>query len=145
MAAFPASRLADARLRLETAPLAAGCAAVVAFVNDDLSAPVLRALADVGVRLVALRCAGFDNVDLGAAAACGIAVTRVPTYSPSSVAEHALALALALNRHIPRAHARAREGDFELSGLVGSEMKGKSVGIVGTGEAEREDGKSSSL
>lgn len=133
MTAFPASRLTDAHLRLETAPLAAGCASVVAFVNDDLSAPVLAALAEAGVRLVALRCAGYDKVDLAAAASLGVRLTRVPSYSPSSIAEHALALALALNRHIPRAHARAREGDYELSGLVGYEMKGKSVGIVGTG------------
>ena len=93
----------------------------------------LEGLAAAGVRLLALRCAGYDRVDLSAAARLGLRVTRVPTYSPTSVAEHAVALALCLNRSIHRAYARTREGDFELSGLVGNELGSKTVGIVGTG------------
>ncbi|MCQ3934230.1 MAG: 2-hydroxyacid dehydrogenase [Gammaproteobacteria bacterium] len=109
---------AEARLGPETAGLAAGYDAVCSFVNDRVSAPVIRTLKDGGVRAIALRCAGFNHVDLQAAAAAGIPVLRVPAYSPHAVAEHALALLLTLNRKIHRAHARVRELNFSLDGLV---------------------------
>ncbi len=117
----------------ETAALAAGYAAVCVFVNDDLDAGVLKALAAGGTRLVALRCAGFNNVDLAAAATEGIKVVRVPAYSPHAVAEHTVGLMLALNRKIHRAFARVREGNLALDGLLGFDMHGRTVGIVGTG------------
>jgi D-lactate dehydrogenase len=117
-----------------TAPLAAGCPAVSVFVGDDASAPSLEALAKGGTRLLALRCAGFNHVDLAAAAALGLTVARVPAYSPHAVAEHAVALMLALNRKIHRAFNRVREQDFSLDGLTGFDMHGKTAGIVGTGQ-----------
>lgn len=123
----------EPRLNLETASLAAGHSVVCVFVNDLLDAPVLRKLASSGVKLVALRCAGFNNVDLKAAGNCGISVVRVPAYSPYAVAEHALGLMLCLNRRYHRAWARVREGNFSLDGLLGFDMHGKTVGIVGTG------------
>ncbi len=124
----------EPRLTLETAPLAAGFPAVCVFVNDNLDGPVLRALADGGTRLVALRCAGFNNVDLDAAEQLGITVARVPAYSPHAVAEHTVGLMLALNRKIHRAHNRVREGNFALEGLLGFDMAGRTAGIVGTGK-----------
>lgn len=123
----------DARLDLSTASAAAGCDAVCVFVNDQLDAAVLERLAGLGVKLVLLRCAGFNNVDLAAALRCGLAVARVPEYSPHAVAEHALALLLTLIRKTHRAHARVREGNFELDGLLGFDLHGKTVGVVGTG------------
>ncbi len=108
--------------------------AVCAFVNDRLDAEVLRALQGRGVRLVVLRSAGFNHVDLAAAAALGIAVGRVPAYSPHAVAEHAVALVLALNRKIHKAYARVREGNFALDGLLGFDLAGRTVGVVGTGQ-----------
>ena len=123
----------EARLAPETASLAAGGGVVCAFVNDVLSAPVLETLAEHNVELVALRCAGFNNVDLKAANRLGIAVGRVPAYSPHAVAEHALALMLTLNRKTHRAFNRVREGNFALEGLLGFDMAGKTVGIIGTG------------
>lgn len=123
----------EPRLNNETASLAAGHSVACVFVNDLLDAPVLRKLASCGVKLVALRCAGFNNVDLKAAAECGIGVVRVPAYSPYAVAEHALGLMLCLNRRYHRAWARVREGNFALDGLLGFDMHGKTVGIVGTG------------
>jgi D-lactate dehydrogenase len=123
-----------ARLEQTTAPLAAGAGAVCVFVNDTLDAAVLGALAAQGVRLVVLRCAGFNNVDLVAAAKLGIAVGRVPAYSPHAVAEHALALLMALNRRIHRAYNRVREGNFALDGLLGTDLHGKTAGIIGTGQ-----------
>lgn len=122
-----------ARLELSTANAAAGCDAVCVFVNDQLDAAVLERLGELGVRLVLLRCAGFNNVDLAAAARCGLAVARVPEYSPHAVAEHSLALLLTLVRKTHRAHARVREGNFELDGLLGFDLHGKTVGVVGTG------------
>ncbi len=113
---------------------AEGFDAVCAFVNDDLSAPVLAVLADRGVATVAMRCAGFNNVDLEAAAQLGVAVHRVPAYSPYAVAEHTVALMLALNRRIPRAAARVREGNFSLEGLLGFDLRSRRVGIIGTGK-----------
>ncbi len=123
----------DTRLTEQTVPLASGSEAVCAFVNDDLSAPVLTALAENGTRLVAMRCAGYNNVDMDAAAHLGITVVHVPSYSPNAVAEHTLALILGLNRQIHRAHNRVRDGNFALDGLVGFDMAGKTVAVVGTG------------
>jgi len=120
-------------LTARTAALAAGADAVCIFVNDTADATVLEALADLGVRRVALRCAGFNNVDLDAAARLGIDVVRVPAYSPNAVAEHTIALILALNRHIHRAYNRVRDGNFSLDGLVGFDLAGKTAGVVGTG------------
>lgn len=126
-------RFHDFRLSAETASTAEGSAAVCVFVNDHLDSPCLENLAELGVRLVALRCAGFNNVDLAAAKALGIAVTRVPAYSPHAVAEHTVALLLTLNRKIHRAYNRVRELNFSLSGLVGFDLHGKTVGLIGTG------------
>ncbi len=123
----------DAHLDAATSQLARGFEVVSAFVNDRLDAAVLRSLAEGGTRLVALRCAGFNQVDLAVAAELGIRVVRVPAYSPHAVAEHTIALILALNRHIPRAVTRVRDGNFALDGLVGFDLHGKTVGVVGTG------------
>jgi D-lactate dehydrogenase len=123
----------DARLEPSTAELASGADAVCVFVNDDLSAPVLEALSAGGVRMVALRCAGFNNVDLEVATRLGLTVVHVPAYSPNAVAEHTLALILSLNRRIHRAYNRVRDGNFALDGLVGVDLAGKTAGVVGTG------------
>ena len=123
-----------ARLTLDTAVLAQGFDVVCAFINDQLDAPVLERLAAGGTRLIALRSAGYNHVDLAAAARLGLVVTRVPAYSPHAVAEHAVALVLALNRHLHRACNRTRDGDFTLHGLTGFDLHGKTVGIVGTGQ-----------
>ncbi len=124
----------EPRLTLRTAPLAAGGEVVCAFVNDHLSAEVLGLLAAGGARLIALRSAGFNHVDLAAAEALGLTVARVPAYSPYAVAEHALALILTLNRKTHRAYNRVREGNFSLTGLLGFDLRGKTVGVVGTGK-----------
>jgi len=126
-------RFLEPRLTPETTTLAAGHDAVCVFVNDDLSAPVVHELAAAGVRFAALRSAGYNHVDLPAAAAAGIRVAHVPGYSPYAVAEHALGLILTLNRHIHRAYNRVREGNFSLEGLIGFDLHGKTMGIVGTG------------
>lgn len=123
----------EPRLTAETAPLAGGFEGVCAFVNDVLDREVLRALSAGGTRLVALRSAGFNHVDLEAAGELGITVARVPAYSPHAVAEHAAALILALNRRIHRAYNRVREGNFALHGLLGFDLHGRTVGVVGTG------------
>lgn len=123
----------DADLDATTATLAAGCGAVCVFVNDRLDKDTLEKLADLGIRLVALRCAGFNNVDLAAAAALDITVVRVPAYSPHAVAEFAIGLLLALDRKIHRAWARTRENNFALDGLVGRNLHHRVVGVVGTG------------
>jgi D-lactate dehydrogenase len=122
------------RLDASTVALAAGAQAVCAFVNDRLDAATLEGLHALGVRLVALRCAGFNHVDLAAAARLGMAVGRVPEYSPHAVAEHTAALLLTLNRKTHRAHARVREGNFALEGLLGFDLHGRTVGVVGTGK-----------
>jgi D-lactate dehydrogenase len=127
----------ETRLDLETARLAAGYRLICAFVNDVLSAPVLEQLAAGGVELVALRCAGFNNVDLEAANRLGITVVRVPAYSPHAVAEHAAALILTLNRKVHRAHQRVREGNFSLAGLEGFDLHGRTAGVVGLGKIGR--------
>ena len=124
----------ETRLDERTASLAAGSPAVCAFVNDDLSASVLSILADGGTRLIALRCAGYNNIDLEAASRLDMTVVRVPSYSPNAVAEHTLALMLGLNRHVHRAHARVRDGNFALDGLVGFDMAGKTAAVIGTGK-----------
>lgn len=123
----------DARLEPATVELAAGAPAVCVFVNDVVSAPVLDALAAGGTECVALRCAGYNNVDVAQAERLGLTVVHVPAYSPNAVAEHTLALILALNRRIHRAYNRVRDGNFALDGLVGVDLAGKTVGVVGTG------------
>jgi D-lactate dehydrogenase len=124
----------DFRLNAETALTAAGSNAVCVFVNDRLDKACLEQLASQEVRLIALRCAGFNNVDLPAARGLGLQVTRVPAYSPHAVAEHSLALLLTLNRKIHRAYNRVREHNFSLNGLVGFDIFGKTAGIAGTGK-----------
>ncbi|NBC10509.1 MAG: 2-hydroxyacid dehydrogenase [Planctomycetes bacterium] len=124
----------EARLHRATVPLAEGSDAVCAFVNDDLDAGVLLMLARRGVRTVALRCAGYNNVDLAAAKELDVTVVRVPAYSPHAVAEHTLALTLCLLRKLHRAYNRVREGNFNLEGLLGMELHGRTVGIIGTGK-----------
>jgi D-lactate dehydrogenase len=122
------------RLSADSAATAKGCQAVCAFVSDTLDRPCLEALKNQGVRHVALRCAGYNNIDLAAAKELGLTVTRVPAYSPHAVAEHALALLLCLNRKIHRAHNRVRELNFSLAGLVGFDLFSKTAGVVGTGK-----------
>jgi D-lactate dehydrogenase len=129
-------RYYQARLGPDTVSLAEGSDAVCAFVNDDLSGPVLDALHAMGTRLIALRCAGFNNVALEKAFG-RIHVTRVPAYSPHAVAEHAAALLLALNRKTHKAYFRTRDGNFALNGLMGSDLHGKTTGIIGTGKIGR--------
>jgi D-lactate dehydrogenase len=124
----------EPRLLPATASLAEGHEAVCAFVNDQLDEEVLTMLARQGTRLIVLRSAGFNHVDLRAAERMGLTVARVPAYSPHAVAEHAAALLLALNRRIYRAYNRVREGNFALDGLIGFDLKGKTVGVVGTGK-----------
>jgi D-lactate dehydrogenase len=121
----------------KTALVARGAQAVCVFVNDVVNREVLQHLSSSGVRLVALRCAGFNNVDLDAARELGVAITRVPSYSPHAVAEHTIALILALNRKIHRAFNRVREFNFSLGGLVGFDLYGKTAGILGTGKTGR--------
>ncbi|MCG6121783.1 MAG: 2-hydroxyacid dehydrogenase [Microvirga sp.] len=124
----------DVRLSAETAALAQGAEAVCAFVNDELDRAALQDLAGRGVRLVVLRSAGFNHVDIEAARELGLVVARVPAYSPHAVAEHALALILTLNRKTHRAYNRVREGNFALEGLLGFDLNGKTAGVVGTGQ-----------
>lgn len=123
----------EPRLNHESAALAAGFEAICVFVNDVVDRSVLTRLAKHGLRLVALRCAGFNNVDLQAAAEHGVTVVRVPAYSPHAVAEHTVAMMLSLNRRLHKAYNRVREGDFRLEGLLGFDMNGRTVGVVGTG------------
>lgn len=123
----------EPRLDATTAALAQGFEAVCIFVNDSCDAAVLEQLAAGGTRIVALRCAGYNNVDLKAADRLGIAVVRVPAYSPHAVAEFTVALLLALDRQIHRAWARVRENNFALEGLIGRNLHGRTVGVIGTG------------
>jgi D-lactate dehydrogenase len=127
----------EPRLTHETAVLARGHEVVCSFVNDQLGEPTLQVLAREGVKLIALRSAGYNHVDLAAAAKLGLPVVRVPEYSPYAVAEHAVALLLALDRKIHRAHARVREWNFSLDGLVGFDLHGKTIGVIGTGKIGR--------
>lgn len=130
-------RFHEYRLSVETAPLARDAQAVCGFVNDQLDRPCLAALAGQGIKLIALRCTGFNNVDLTAAKELKLTVTRVPVYSPYAVAEHAIALLMTLNRKTHRAFNRVRELNFSLNGLVGFDLHGKTAGIVGTGKIGR--------
>ncbi len=127
----------EVALNEQTVHLAKGCTIICLFVNDRLNASVLKELAIIGVRLVALRCAGFNNVDLVAAKANGISIVRVPAYSPHAVAEHAVALILTLNRKTHKAYNRVREGNFSLERLTGFDLYGKTVGVIGTGRIGR--------
>ena len=124
----------EANLQEETAALSKGYDAVCAFVNADISSPVVRVLCGCGVKLILMRCAGYNNVDLKTAEECGIAVMRVPGYSPEAVAEHAMALALTANRHTHKAYIKCRENNFALNGLMGVNLFRKTAGIVGTGK-----------
>lgn len=130
-------RFHDFRLNAQTAFAAEGAQAVCVFVNDLVDREALARLAGFRTQMVALRCTGFNNVDLAAAKEFGIPVTRVPTYSPYAVAEHTVALILALNRKIHRAYNRVRELNFSLNGLVGFDLHGKTAGIIGTGRIGR--------
>lgn len=117
-----------------TAPIADGADVVCAFVNDDLSAPVLAKLADQGTKLIAMRCAGFDRVDLDAAKELGLQVVRVPAYSPEAIAEHAVGMMMCLNRRFHKAYQRTRDANFSLEGLTGFNFFGKTVGVIGSGK-----------
>lgn len=125
------------RLGPTSIPLAEDCDAVCAFVNDTVDKEVVDGLAKRGVKLVAMRCAGYNNVDIRAALDAGVTVVRVPAYSPYAVAEHAAALLLTLNRHIHRAAARTRDYNFSLAGLTGFDLHGKTAGIIGAGKIGR--------
>ena len=124
----------DIHLDAKTAHLARGADAVCAFVNDDLSRPVLDVLANHNIRLLLMRCAGFNNVDLEAARELGIRVARVPAYSPEAVAEHTIALIMTLNRRIHKAYQRTRDANFSLEGLTGFNLHGRVAGVIGTGK-----------
>ncbi len=124
----------EAHLSRDSAAMAECAEGVCAFVNDRLDRATLEALKKRGTKLIALRCTGYNNVDLAAAGELGLLVARVPAYSPSAIAEHTLALILSLNRHVHRAYARVREGNFSLDGLLGFDMRGRTVGIVGAGQ-----------
>lgn len=124
----------DCHLTRNTAEFAKDCQVVCAFVNDELTRGTLMKLQDYGVKLIALRCAGYNNVDLDSAREFGIDVVRVPSYSPDAVAEHAIALILSLNRKIHKAYNRTREANFSINGLLGFDLKGKTVGIFGLGQ-----------
>ena len=123
----------DSALNEQTSPLANGFECVCCFVSDRLDAVTLQSLKQNGVRLIALRSAGYNNVDLEAANRLGLAVVRVPAYSPHAVAEHTVGLLLSLNRKVHKAYARVRELNFSLEGLVGFDLCGKTIGVVGTG------------
>jgi D-lactate dehydrogenase len=123
----------ETELNEQTAELVKGASAVCVFVNDKVTAGVIQLLAEQKVKIIALRCAGFNNVDLGAAKVQGIRVCRVPAYSPEAVAEHAVAMLLTLNRKTHKAYNRVREQNFSLNGLLGNNIHGKTVGVIGTG------------
>jgi D-lactate dehydrogenase len=127
----------ESRLDADTVRLAEGATAVNCFVNDDLGPRVLEGLHASGVRLVTLRCAGFNQVDLPTAARLGLPVVRVPEYSPHAVAEHAMGLVLMLDRKLHKAYNRVREGNFSLDGLLGFDLHGRTMGVVGTGKIGR--------
>src|SRR5687768_82594 len=121
-------------LNEKTAALAKGHEIACAFVNDQVNAATIKVLHANGIRLLALRCAGYNNVDFKAAAAAGIRIVRVPAYSPHAVAEHAMALILTLNRKTHKAYNRVREGNFSLEKLTGFDLYGKKIGVIGTGK-----------
>lgn len=124
----------DVPLTQKTLRLAHGYPVICAFVNDDLSRPILQELHEHGTRILAMRCAGYNNVDLEAAAEFGITVVRVPSYSPEAIAEHTIGLMMTLNRKIHKAYQRTRDANFALDGLVGFNMFGRTAGIIGTGK-----------
>src|SRR5262245_52429039 len=124
----------EPRLTTDTMVLAKGFPAICSFVNDYLDAKVVESLSAGATKFVALRCAGFNQVDLEACRKFGLRVTRVPAYSPYAVAEHAVGMMLALNRKFHKAYSRVREGNFSIEGLLGFDMQGKTVGVVGTGK-----------
>ena len=124
----------EPRLKRKTAPLAQGCLVVCVFINDQADRPTLEYLAEHGTKVIACRSAGYNNVDLEAAAQLGIKVVRVPAYSPYAVAEHAAGLILTLNRKLYRAYNRVRDDNFSLQGLLGFDLHGSTVGIIGTGK-----------
>ncbi|MFT4837094.1 MAG: D-lactate dehydrogenase [Psychromonas sp.] len=124
----------DTRLDVHTSQLAKGYDAVCAFVNDDLAGPVLTELANLGIKLIVMRCAGFNNINLAVSKKLGLTIMRVPAYSPEAVAEHAIALMMTLNRRIHKAYQRTRDANFSLDGLVGFNMFGKTIGVIGTGK-----------
>lgn len=124
----------DFLLTDRTAKNAVGCDGVCLFVNDDGSREVLEELAELGIKFIALRCAGFNNVDLEAAKELGLHVVRVPAYSPEAVAEHTVGMMMTLNRRIHRAWQRTREANFSLDGLIGFNMHGRTAGVIGTGK-----------
>ncbi len=124
----------ESRLYEKTAPLAKGYEVVCVFVSDSVDAKVLEVLKQEGVKLIALRCAGFNNVDIEKARELGIGVVRVPAYSPYAVAEHTLGLILSLNRKLHRAYGRVRDANFSLDGLLGFDLRGKTIGVIGTGK-----------
>ncbi|MEM1225120.1 MAG: 2-hydroxyacid dehydrogenase [Planctomycetota bacterium] len=126
-------RFLQAALDQSTAVLASDCHAVCAFVNDTIDEPVLKRLADHGVKFLVMRCAGFNNADISAAARHGIRVARVPRYSPHAVAEHTIGLVLTLNRKIHKAYNRVRENNFSIDGLLGFDLHGRTFGVIGTG------------
>ena len=130
-------RFHEFRLEASTVFSTEGAKSVCVFVNDDMRRSTLEALVRHGVRMVALRCAGFNNVDIEAAKELEIAVSRVPSYSPHAVAEHTIALILTLNRKTHRAFNRVRELNFSLNGLVGFDLHGKTAGLIGTGKIGR--------
>jgi D-lactate dehydrogenase len=124
----------EPRLNAQTAPLAAGFPAVCSFVNDYVDRELAQMLAGAGTRFLALRCAGFNQVDLEACQQAGLRVARVPAYSPHAVAEHAVGMMLALNRRLHKAYNRVREGNFSIDGLLGFDMHGRAAGVIGTGK-----------
>lgn len=124
----------ETKLNQDTAILAKGSDAIIAFVNDTVNEPVIKKLSDMGVKIIAMRCAGYNNIDFKSAFEHKIAVVRVPAYSPYAVAEHAMALLLTLNRKIHRAYNHTREYNFSLNGLIGFDLFGKNVGVIGTGK-----------
>ncbi|MCH5192733.1 MAG: 2-hydroxyacid dehydrogenase [Oscillospiraceae bacterium] len=126
----------ESKLTTDTAHAARGCKAVVAFVNDNIGSDVIDVLCEIGVKLIALRCAGYNNVDLKYAKD-KINIVRVPVYSPYAIAEHTMALLLGVNRKIPRAFIRTRDFNFSLNGLTGFDLHGKTAGIIGTGQIGR--------
>ncbi len=126
----------ESRLRPESARLAEGCTAVCAFVNDVINAKTIDTLVDLGVKVLLMRCSGFNNIALSSAKG-RIKILRVPAYSPYAVAEHAMGMILALNRKIPRAYIRTRDFNFSLNGLTGFDLHGKTAGVIGTGKIGR--------
>ncbi len=128
------AKFCEYKLSPETAVLAKGSDAVCIFVNDDASRETVEQLGELGVKIIALRCSGYNNVDLEAAAKADIRVVRVSSYSPAAIAEYAAALMLAANRKVPRSYARVRTGNFNINGFLGFDLEGRTAGVVGTGK-----------